>query len=84
MNIRKAKIFDANEILAAGITINEGVVLVKGYVVLLDMHIDLVLTLDSLDLLDSLSTSKTSLDLSIRADRNVIRYDLETGKVNNN
>ena len=79
---RPVKSIGAAEILAAGEAIDEGKVLVNAYRVLLGMDIDLMISLDSKDLFETLSTCRNSIDRSIRADVSVIRYEFETQNVN--
>lgn len=45
------------------------------------MEIELLIALDSKDLFSSLSTQRNSIDRSIRADVNVIRFEFETKSV---
>lgn len=79
---RPVKSIGAAEILAAGQAIDEGKVLASAYHILLGVQVDLVIALDSKDLFETLSTCRNSIDSSIRADVNVIRYEFETHKVN--
>ena len=75
---RPVKSVGAAEILAASEAIDEGKVLKQALSTLLGIPLRLIIALDSLDLFTALSTQKNSIDKSIRADVNVIRYEYET------
>lgn len=81
---RPVKSVDSAEILATVEAIDEVKVLTGAYFVLLDMHIDLVVALDSKDLFDTLSTCINSIDRSIRADVSAVWYEFERHKCNQN
>lgn len=70
------------EIWAVHGAIDEGKVLASAYNVLVGIEVDLIVTLDSKDLYDTLSTCRSSTDRSICADLSVIRYEFETHNVN--
>lgn len=75
---RPVKSIGAAEVLAAAEAIDEGKTLKSAMSILLRMPIRLLIALDSRDLFTSLSTQRNSIDKSIRADVNVIRYEYET------
>lgn len=72
---RPFKSIGAAEILAAGEAIGEGKILANAYRVLLDMDINLTISLDPKNLFETLSTCRNSIDRSIRTDVSVIRYE---------
>lgn len=78
---RPVKSVGAAEILAASEAIDEEKMLKMAMSLLLFNNIPLLVALDSRDLFTSLSTQRNSVDKSIRADVNVIRYEFETQHV---
>lgn len=76
---RPVKSIGAAEILAAAKAIDEGKILKQAMSTLLGLPIRLIVALDSRDLFTSLSTKRNSVDKSIRAEVNVIRFEYETG-----
>lgn len=79
---RPVKSIGAAEILAAFEAIDEGKTLSKAFSSLLGIAVGLIIALDTKNLYTSLSTRRNSIDRSIRADVNVIRYEFETRNVN--
>lgn len=79
---RPVKSTAAAETLAASEAIDEGKVLKKAFSVLFGFTVPLIIVIDSKDLYTSLSTQRNSIDRSIRADVNIIRFDFEIGNVN--
>lgn len=63
--------------MAAGEAIDEGKVLAQTLSAILNQHVKLYIALDTKDLYTSLSTKRNSIDKSIRADVNVIRFEFE-------
>lgn len=78
---RPVKSVPAAEILAASEGIDEGKTIAKAYSGILGMDIKLPLAVDSKDMFTSLSTQKSSIDKSLRGDVSCIRYDFQTGAV---
>lgn len=76
---RPVRSIAAGEILAAGEGIDEGVMLKRAYSLLLGIKAELIVVLDSKDLYTSLSTQRQSIDRSVCADVNYIRYQFEIG-----
>lgn len=74
---RPVKSVGAAEILAASESMDEGKILKKTMTKVLQVPLRLIVALDSRDLFTSLSTQRNSIDKSIRADINVIRYEYE-------
>lgn len=70
------------ELLAAGEAIDEGKILASTLAVITNQPVELIIALDTKDLFSSLSSQRNPIDKSIRADVNVIRYELECGNVN--
>lgn len=81
-SVRPVRSIGSAEIIAAGIAIDEGKLLVKAYETLLSIKIDLRVAVDSKDLWDSLSSCHEPTDKSVKADVNVIRFEFETKNVN--
>lgn len=79
---RPVKSIGSAEILSAGEAIGEGKFQVQVISTLLGINSDLIIALDTKNLYNSLSTQHNALDKPIRADVNVIQYELETRKVN--
>ena len=79
---RPVRSIAAGEILAAGEAIDEGIMLKRTFSLLLDLSVELIFILDSKDLYTSLSTQRQSIDRSVRADVNYIRYQFEVGNAN--
>lgn len=69
----------AGEILAAGDGIDEALVLIRIYAQLLGLRVELIAVLDCKDIYTSQSTQFQSIDRSVRADANLIRYQFEVG-----
>jgi len=82
-SVRPVRSIGSAEIIAAGIAIDEGKILVKAYETLLKSKLDLRIAVDSKDLWDSLSSCHEPTDKSVRADVNVIRFEFETKNVTN-
>ena len=78
---RPTKSIGAAEILAASEAIDEGKTLKRALSTLLRITVPLIVAVDSKDLYTSLSTRRNSIDKSIRADVNVIRFEYEVGNV---
>lgn len=78
---RPVKSVPAAEILAASGAIDEGKLLKKAYSELINVEVKLIVCVDSKDLFTSLSTQRLSLDRSIRGDVSSIRFEFETGTV---
>lgn len=78
---RPVKSVPAAEILAASESIDEGKLLKKAYSELINVEVKLIVCVDSKDLFTSLSTQRLSLDRSIRGDVSSIRFEFETGTV---
>ena len=79
---RPVRSIGSAETIAAGVAIDEGKLLVMSLKLLLGIHVDLRVCVDSKDLWDTLTTCHEPTDKSVRADVNVIRYEFETHKVN--
>ena len=79
---RPVKSSAAAETLAAAEAIDEGKTLKSTLTSVLQIDVPFYLVVDTKDLYTSLSTKKNSIDKSIRADVNVIRYEFETQNVN--
>lgn len=79
---RPVKSTGAAEILAAGEAIDEGKVLHDALQLILATKIDLWIAVDRKELYTSFSTQMNSIDKSIRADVNIIRFDFETKAIN--
>lgn len=79
---RPVRSVGAAEVLAAGDGIDEGQMLTRTLSSICGVDVRLIVALDSKDLFTSLSTQRQSIDKSIRADANVIRYAFERGYVN--
>lgn len=75
---RPVKSTGSAEILAAGQAIQEGKVLRESLQTILGTKRDLWVAVDRKDLYTSLSTQRNSIDKSIRADVNIIRFYFET------
>ncbi len=69
--------FGSAKILPASSAIDEGNILVKAYEELLNVHIDMLVAVDSKDLSGTLSTCRNATDRSIRADVSALRYEFE-------
>ena len=78
---RPTKSIGAAEILAASEVIDEGKTLKAALSALLMIRVPLIVAVDSKDLYTSLSTRRNSIDKSIRAAVNVIRFEYEVGNV---
>lgn len=78
---RPVRSIGAAEILAASEAIDEGKTLKTALSTLLAIPVRLIIIVDSKDLYTSLSTRRNSIDRSIRADVNVIRFEFETGNI---
>ena len=78
---RPVKNVPAADILAAAEYIDEGNTISKAYSELLDMDMKVRLAVDSKDLFTSLSTQKNSIDNLIRGDVSCIRFEFQTGAV---
>ena len=78
---RPVRSIAAAEILAASAAIDEGKILKSTFSLLMATPIQLVIIVDSKDLYTSLSTHRNSIDKSVRADVNVIRFEYEMGNV---
>ena len=78
---RPVKSIASAEILAVGEAVDEGKCLKDTMIQLLGIKIELIVVTDSKDLYNSLSTQRNATDRSVRADVNVIRYELETNSV---
>lgn len=74
---RPVRSIGAAEILAAGESIDEGKNLARTLSDIHGIHVNLFVVVDSRDLFPSLKTQRNSIDKSIRADVNVIRFKLE-------
>lgn len=72
----------AGEVLAAGATIDDGVVLKRVYGMPLYIDFELIVALDSRDSFSSLATQWQSIYRSIRSDVNFIRYELDIKHAN--
>lgn len=72
---------EAAESLAADEAIDVGKSLVKTYKRLMGISLDLIIVVDSKDLLTTLFTHRQSTDKSIRGEIGVIRYEFETKAV---
>jgi len=79
---RPVRSIGAAEVLAASEAVDEGKVLKSAMTRLLGINVELIVIVDSKDLYTSLSTQRNSIDRSIRADVNVIRFEFETNSVN--
>ena len=71
----------AAEVLAVGEGLDEGKVIKSVISLVLNHSVKLLVATDSKDLFTSLSTQRNSIDKSIRADVNVIRYEFQTRSV---
>lgn len=78
---RPVKSIGAAEIMAVGEAIDDGKVLKSALSTILGFKLQLTVITDSKDLYTSLSTQRNSVDKSIRADVNVIRFEYETHAV---
>ena len=78
---RPVKSVPAAEIFAAAEGIYEGKTVAMAYSELLDVEIKIRVLVDSKDLFTSLSTQKNSIDKSIRGDVRCIRFEFQTGAV---
>lgn len=74
---RPVRSIAAAEVLAASEAIDEGKILKSTFSTLLSSPVRLVIIVDSKDLYTSLSTRRNSVDKSIRADVNLIRFEYE-------
>lgn len=79
---RPVKSVPAAEILAAAEGIDEEKMLAATYSEFLGVQVKLRVYIDSKDLFSSLSTQRVSVDRSIRSDVSCIRYEFQTGNVN--
>lgn len=79
---RPVKNVPAAEIFAAPEGVDEEKTITKTYSEILDMDIKLRLTVDSKDIFSSLSTQMNSIIKSIRGDMSCLRYEFQTGAVN--
>ena len=73
----------AAEILAASEAIDEGKMIAKTVSQLLGIPIPLTILVDSKDLFTSMSTQRNSIDRSIRGDVGCIRFEFQTGNIQN-
>lgn len=73
----------ASETLAAGEAINKGKILCSTLATIFNVHLNLHVLLDSKELFVSHRTQGQSVDRSIFADVNVIRYDFECANITN-
>lgn len=80
---RPVKSVPAAEIFAAAEGIYEGKMIAGVYSEIFKMKISLRLFVDSKDLFTSLSTQRLSIDRSIRGDVGSIRFEFQTGMVQN-
>lgn len=80
---RPIKSVPAAEILAASEGIHEGKMIASVYSEIFQMEISLRLFVDSKDLFTSLSSQRLSIDRSIRGDVGSIRFEFQTGSVEN-
>lgn len=71
----------AAELLTAGETIDEGKVLAQSLSTIIKRSINQIIAVDSKDLLQPLSTQYNSIDKSILADINVIRYEFKSNNI---
>jgi len=78
---RLVKSSTAAETLAAGEAIDNGQMLKDALSFVLGIKIHLTIVVDSKDLYTSLTTQRNSIDRSIRADVNIIRFEYEVGNV---
>lgn len=78
---RPVKSIAAAEVLAASEAIDEGKILKTTLATLTATPVRLILIVDSKDLYTSLSTRRNSIDRSIRADVNIIRFEYDMGHV---
>lgn len=78
---RPVRSIAAAEILAASEEIDEGKVIKYAFSTLLLTPVRLLIIVDYYDLYISLSKRRNSIDTSIRADVNVIRFEYEMGHV---
>lgn len=78
---RPVESFSTAEILAAAEAVDEGKILKSVFSALLCTLSHLPVALYSRDLLTSFSTQRNSVDISICADVNVIRYEYETHNI---
>ena len=79
---RPVRSIGAAEILAVGEAVDEGKTLKSAVSTILGINVKLLVATDSKDLFNSLSTQRNSIDKSIRADVNLIRFEYETHSVN--
>ena len=79
---RPVRSIGAAEILAVGEAVDEGKVIKSVTSNLLGTNVKLLVATDSKDLFNALSTQRNSIDKSIRADVNLIRFEYETHSVN--
>lgn len=79
---RPVRSIGSAEIIAVSEAIDEGKVIKNASSQLLGIDVPLIVATDSKDLYSSLSTQRNSIDKSIRADVNVIRFEFETMAVN--
>ncbi len=79
---RPVKSIPAAKILAASEGIDEGKLIKGVYKELFNTDVQLQICVDSKDLFNSMSTQRQSIDRSIRGDVACIRYEFQTGSVN--
>ena len=79
---RPVKSIGSAEVLAVGEAIDEGKILKSVVSTIIGVNVKLLVATDSKDLFNSLSTQRNSIDKSIRADVNLIRFEYETHSVN--
>lgn len=72
---------DAAETLAAGEGIDTGKIIVKVYKLLLQVKLDLVITVNSKDLYTTLTAQRQSVDRPIRGDVGVLRFEVDVKNV---
>ena len=65
------------KLFAVGQGVDGGIMLKRTLSLLLGLFVELIVIIDSKDLYNSLSTQRQSIDHSVRADVNFIRYEFE-------